>query len=348
MNNFLESLSNISLLLVGKRETPHLGGSLYRAAQELDVEVHFESTKKAFDSNRLVRAFYWHVLGHRPPRLQQFSVQVVEAVREHSPDIVLTTGIAPLSEEALREIGALGTTRVNFSTDDPWNPNHRADWFFEALSEYDLVFTPRHANEDQFRALGCRTEYLPFGYDPELFHPVSLSDQEYEKLHCEIVFVGGGDDDRLELIAPLIEAGFDLSLYGGYWDDYDRTAPYAEGIAPPETVNKATQAADIALCLVRRANRDGHVMRSFEVPSIGACMLVEETDDHRRFFGPEGKRVRYFDSPSSMVEVAQSLLQRSTERSRLADSVRTYIVEQGSHTYQDRLEKIIETVADLS
>jgi spore maturation protein CgeB len=209
------------------------------------------------------------------------------------------------------------------------------------------VYTPRHANEDQFRALGCRTEYLPFGYDPELFHPVSLSDQEYEELHSEIVFVGGGDDDRLELIAPLIEAGFDLSLYGGYWEGYDRTASYSEGTAPPETINKATRAADIALCLVRRANRDGHVMRSFEIPSIGACMLAEDTEDHRRIFGGEGERVRYFDSPSSLVEKAQSLLQCSEERHRLADSVRAHVVERGCHTYRNRLREIIETVTGL-
>ena len=336
-----------SILLVGKREEPHLGGSLYRAARQLGLKVHFLSTQEAFDSHRLLQAFCWHVLGHRPTRLGRFSTEVVEAVRTHRPDIVLTTGIAPVTAKALREIGVLGATRLNYSTDDPWNPNHRASWFFDALPHYDIVFTPRHANEGEFRDLGCQTEYLPFGYDPDLFHPVSLSEEEQERYDADIVFVGGGDEDRLEFIAPLINAGFEVALYGGYWDQYDVTAPYAEGIVPPKTVNKATRAADIALCLVRRANRDEHVMRSFEIPAIGSCMLVEDTEDHRHLFGEEGKRVVYFDSPDALVREAKELCNRPRTRERLAEAVHEYIVEDHRHTYRTRLETMLAETTQL-
>ena len=53
-------------------------------------------------------------------------------------------------------------------------------------------------------------------------------------------------------------------------------------------------AAKVNLCLVRRAKRDGHVMRSFEIAAVGGCMLAQDTDEHREIFGPEGEAVRLF------------------------------------------------------
>ena len=99
--------------------------------------------------------------------------------------------------------------------------------------------------------------------------------------------MGGADRDRVPFIAALGAAGFSIALYGDHWDRFPETKPYDRGYADPQTLRQATAAAKIALCLVRRANRDGHVMRSFEIPAIGACMLVEDTEEHREIFGPD-------------------------------------------------------------
>ena len=45
----------------------------------------------------------------------------------------------------LGAIGRLGIERINFLTDDPWNPAHHAPWFMKALPEYDEVFTGSEA-----------------------------------------------------------------------------------------------------------------------------------------------------------------------------------------------------------
>ncbi len=54
------------------------------------------------------------------------------------------------------------------------------------------------------------------------------------------------------------------------------------GVADQDTIRSASAAARVCLCLVRRANRDGHVMRSFEAAVIGGCILAQDTADHRR------------------------------------------------------------------
>jgi hypothetical protein len=82
---------------------------------------------------------------------------------------VLTTGCAPLSRLHVERLRALGASVINYSTDDPWNPKLRAQWFLRTLPSYNAVFTPRRANIDDFRRCGLgAVHYLPFGYDPNV------------------------------------------------------------------------------------------------------------------------------------------------------------------------------------
>lgn len=321
-----------------------MGASLLRAGREEGHEVQMMDMCQAFGGPWLQRVVSWHLLGHRPPRLRTFSERVVDRVKSLRPDAVIATGTAPITASGLQAIGALDVPLLNYATDDPWNPNHKASWFLKALPHYDVVFTPRRANEEDFRALGCRTVYLPFGYDQSLFSPVSLSDEERRALRADVLFVGGADDDRVDLLAPLAESELNFATYGDYWEEYDTTAQCARGHGSPETICRATWAADIALCLVRRANRDGHVMRSLEIPAIGACMLVEDTPEHRMLFGSDGETVRYFDSSETLVHRARRLLQNPKERCRLRKAVRQRVVEEGNHTYRDRLRTMLKTV----
>jgi spore maturation protein CgeB len=103
----------------------------------------------------------------------------------------------------------------------------------------------------------------------------------------------------------------------------------------------AISTAKVALCLVRRANRDGHVMRTFEVPAIGACMLTEDTEEHREIFGEEGKAVVYFRPILEMIEKLRWLLDHDDERQRLAEAAYRLIVN-GRNTYKDRLLTMLE------
>jgi spore maturation protein CgeB len=242
----------------------------------------------------------------------------------------------------LARIGRLGTRRLVFVTDDPWNPSVRADWFFEALRHYDNVFTPRSANVDDLTRHGCRSvSYLPFGFDPELsFREEPQTTQEWDLLSADVAFVGGADADRVPYITALIEAGMQVNVYGGYWNRFPVARRSYRGHADVATVRKATSAASVALCLVRRANRDGHVMRSLEIPAMGGCMLVEDTAEHRALFGAPGEAVVTFRGIPEMVERVRDLLGAPNQQQRIARNA-FEIVHRGRHTYTDRLETML-------
>lgn len=326
------------LLIVGNPEPIHVGAHLFSAAQAEGFAVELCDVRQAYQAPLPVAKFNWWLRRRRPSRLNAFSREVVHACERFRPRWLLTTGISPVSAPALQEIEKLGIERLNFLTDDPWSPSHRAEWFMKALSHYDHVFSPRRANLSDLQRLGCpQVSYLPFAYSPEIHFPEPPeTEEERTRFSADVVFAGGADADRVPYLAALIDSGFDVALYGGYWDRYKETRAHARGHADSGTLRKAIGGAKVSLCLVRRANRDGHSMRSFEVPAIGACMLVEDSREHRDIFGADGEAVAYFNNTDEMITRTRELLSNEGKRRQMADKAHGLIVD-GNNRYQDRL-----------
>lgn len=343
-----EEIRGHSFLIVGNCGGSGVGGSFARACDEIGVPFTQIESNGAMDGPALPRRLLWHFRDHRPIRLEEFSSEVVEFCRTRRPSVILSTGIAPLTVEALAGIKKLGCYCTNYLTDDPWNPSHRSRWFLRALSIYDHVFTTRRVNLTDLQALGVRrVSYLPFAWDPTLCPERKYSENELRDYTADIVFAGGGDLDRVPYFVALARAGFRVALYGSYWDRFAGTRNLARGRLPVSDLPKAIAGARIALCLVRRANRDGHCMRTFEVPAAGGCMLTEDTEEHREILGREGECVLYFRTTDEMIAKARWLLENDTERARLAFAVRAHI-RTSSNTYANRVTRILEAVAKVN
>jgi len=332
------------LLLVGNFGQEHVGRHFAEAARALDVEYTALATTAAYDGPRWAQRLAWQ-FGHRPLRLGRFGGGVVATAREVRATTVLTTGIAPLGASVLRALGEMGVTRINFLTDDPWNPAHRAPWFMAGLNHYDHVFTPRRANIEDLKTHGCkRVSYLPFAFSPSEHFPESRSAYSPTTPVDDVFFAGGADPDRVPVMTALIRSGLRVGLYGGYWDRFESTRPAARGMLDMAGMRHAVGAARVSLCLVRRANRDGHSMRSFEAPAMRGCLLVEDTPDHREMFGPEGEAALYFRTPEQAAAQAHRLLSDPPLRDALA--TRAYSrVTSGANTYADRLRAILGVIA---
>ncbi len=331
----------MKLLIIGLPGTTHIGGTFLKVAHNLHLNPKFINVDLAYQAPKWLKTINWHLRGRYPSNLNTFSQDIVKQCINLQPQWLLTTGIAAVNHLALQQIGEMGIQRLNFLTDDPFNPAHYAPWFFKALPYYDIVFSPRRANIQDLLNAGCpRVEYLPFGYDDELFYPEDPSKINPDATVPDVVFAGGADRDRVPYINALIESGINLALYGSYWEKYPETRAYTQGQADVTTLRTAISRAKISLCLVRRANRDGNCMRTFEVPAIGSCMLTEDTPEHREIFGKEGEAVVYFNTIPEMLEKTHWLLDHEQERQRLAQNAHV-LITQGKNTYGDRLKTIL-------
>ncbi len=335
----------LDLMIVGVTGNTHIATSLERAAAALGKRHRVFDTAPAYEGPALRRRLVWRLGGRRPYDLDGFSQAIARAVEDEPPRVLLTLGHAPVTERALERARARGAFCINWSTDDPWNPVHRAAWHLRSLRGYDRVFTPRSSNIDDFRRLGCAdVAYLPFGYDPALFSAPDEAELAGAERHAAL-FVGGGDRDRRRFFRGYRRHGPMPALVGGYWSRSPATRAFALGHKSARELRLLTAAAAANLCLVRRANRDGHVMRTFEIPAVGGFMIAEDTHEHRAIFGEEGARVCYFGTPEEAARKARWAAAHRAERSRMAAAAHA-LVTTGGHSYRDRLKAMLMAAND--
>lgn len=342
------------IFFIGVDHESHVGRQLKNAVSKLGVESWLYDSRQAYEGPKILEKLGWWI-DKRPQKLENFSQKVLSDVEKLGPSLIVTTGIAPIEHAFLKVIRSKGIPTINFSTDDPWNRAHRAGWFLKALKQYDRVFSTRKANLDQFRKIGVTAEHLPFGYDPELyFAPWENRNHSGGNLdrgegsedrggeQDKVFLAGGGDEDRYPMVRALQEAGIKMSLWGGYWE---RAGLRSHGFLDAAGIRREAARCMVSLLLVRRANRDGSAMRSFEIPACGACCVAEDTEEHREMFGPEGEAVLYFRMPEELVRRVKEAFVDLGLRERLRRNAHTAITGR-PNTYADRLKTMLEKVEE--
>ncbi len=291
----------------------------------------------------LVHKIAYRLLRRRPLTAAALSRALVAEATAFRPTVVVVVKGAYLHPGALRRVKeTTGATLVNYATDDPFNPAHTTRDLLRGIPYFDLYACTKQAIMADVRRAGCpRVAFVRFGYKPSVHFPETpTAPEEATRFASDVVFVGGLDADRLPYIDALLSIPrITLALYGGYWNRFARTRPFARGFAVGRSYRLALGSAKICLCLVRRANRDGHVMRSFEIPACGGFMLAERTADHLELFR-EDREAAFFGSPAELVEKVRYYLAHDAERRAIADAgmerVRT-----DHHTYTDRLHEML-------
>lgn len=332
------------ILIAGSSGGTHVGASFERSAREMGHEVRLLDVAEAYRGPRLLRALAWR-MGRQPLGLTRYAQSVLRTAEEWRPDALVSAGAAPITAAVLKRLDP-GIRKAVYLTDDPWNTAHRAPWFLAALPVYDKVYTTKTALREDLGKAGCRSvEYLPFAYDPAHFHAIETqAADERGRYASEVLFYGGADTERILFIKSLINQSVPVTLYGGYWDRDPVTRAHWRGLADPGTLRKAVAASEINLCLVRRSNRDGHSMRTFEIPALGGYMIVEDTAEHRAIFGEEGRYVHYFKGITDAAALIRRMMDQPAERKRMAADCRRLITG-GQHTYTDRLRTLLAGLA---
>jgi len=341
--NVTASHASASLLIVGLGGCTDVGAHLRRAATTRKCDVRFMSANDAHVSSRWLRSLTRRLCNDFPLRARAFNKAVCSHLENDRPRWLLTTGSSPVLRETIAEARRLGVTTINYSTDDPWNPRHAAPWQLSAIREYDVVATPRAGTIAEFRGLGVRRViHVPFAYCPDAHCPDE---------HCiesiaggDVFFAGGCDSDRLPYFREVINAGLRPILCGAYWDRHGDMRRFHHGFASPSEMATLHAQTPVSICLVRRANRDEHVMRTYEAAAMGACLAMEDTPAHRRLFGADGESVVYFTDPDSLVNACKRLLADPGLRQRLRVAAREAVVR-GRNTYADRLDQMLAAVS---
>jgi spore maturation protein CgeB len=333
------SCESKQVLIVGIDQAGSVGTHLFQAALSRDQRVRLLCSEQGYSPSRLLRSVGLRLFGGLPSRGGRFNAAIRTLLARERPDVLLTTGASAVFGETLVDARRLGVTSINYSTDDPWSVRHASRWYFRALKQYDAVATPRADTIPDFHRLGVgRVARVPFGYCPKAHAP---AEGIVEDLFAgDVFFAGGCDRDRLRFFREIVKAGLRPILYGAYWDRHADLRRFHRGFASLGEMATLHARTPVSVCLVRRSNRDDHVMRTYEAASMGACLAMEDTPAHRKLFGADEERVIYFRDPESLVTACQRLLGDLSLRQRLRVAARQVVVN-GRNTYADRLDQML-------
>ena len=274
--------------------------------------------------------------------LNQELMREAAAFRPHLLVVVMGYHLAPGVVAAIRS--QTGAIAVNYATDDPFNPRTGTPEVLRSIPEYDLYATTRRAVMPDLKRAGVHdVRYVRFGYKSSVHFPdPPVTQNEWERFGADVAFVGEADADRLPFFRSLVGAipDVNLALYGGLWNRDRQLGRYFRGAVRGRDFRMALGGAKIVVNLVRRENRDDHVMRTFEGPACDAFMLHERTESHLEVFR-EGQEAAFFQSSDELIDKVRYYLSHEPERERIRQAGHAQTLS-GRNSYRDRLEEILQ------
>jgi hypothetical protein len=342
--------ASCAVVVVGTRRHLGIGGSMVDGLAARGVSVRLIELHRGARASLLDKgtAFLERLLPRLSSRHGRVNSDLLEAISSPNVRFVIATNGRELHrstvQQARQVLEARGGGIACYLCDDPFNPAHRLETWIQSLNCYSVVVTTKRAISGDLRQLGCpRVEYARFGFNPDFHRPVVPGRRRFAPM--DLAFAGNADADRLSVIGTAVELLPELrvTIYGDGW----RARRGLRARCQPQVVGldyaAAMCAATVCPCLVRRANRDGHVMRSFELPAIGAFMLAERTAEHQEIF-EEGVHCEYWSSVEELVDKSRWFAAHPSKAAEIAHRGHQLVLE-GSHTYADRAEEVIRMMS---
>jgi len=338
------------LLMVGTRAHYGVAGCMCDELRERGQEVGFLELYPNWSKSTVHRVLA-RLLPGVTPQVIRANRHIARAIADDAVRFVIVTNGRELHPAAISEarqsLERRGGGIACFLCDDPFNPVHRCESWLQALAEYTLVVSTKRQVIPDLVAAGCRrVQYARFGYHPPIHRPVNPKALGF--LKCDIGFAGNADADRLPILRGLAEGTSDLSfnLYGHGWS----ADPVLRAITQPQVVglhySAAMLAATVCPCLVRRANRDGHVMRSIELPAVGAFMLAERTEEHQEMFD-EGVHCDYWGSVEELIDKSRWYSSNPRHAAYIAHAGHAHVVA-APNTYADRALEVVQMLRSMT
>ena len=218
----------------------------------------------------------------------------------------------------------------------------------------DVVFTNERTSVPTFRALNDRVYYLPHAYDPSVhFNQLTSPRDEGGGVPShDVVFVGTGFYERIELLRKIDWTGINFGLYGN-WDwlgSRNKLRKYLRGGVQPNPITAALyRNAKIGLNLYREsegfgkdAPRISHAEslspRSYELAACGVFTLSSYREESREIFGDA---IPMYRSPKELEELIREYLANESARIALASTLPGTV---GTHTYANRAEVVTDAL----
>lgn len=291
----------------------------------------------------------WHRIRWKlrlPVDIKGENERLLEAVHDLRPDVVLVDNSKVVRRQTLARLRQLGVKRLVYYSPDDIAARHNLSFPLKwSLPDWDIVCTTKTFNVPELQAMGVRRPFLiGKACDPELHLPMRADEVGGDFERFDVVFIGTYEPERCASINAVAEAGISVVVYGADKGNWRREHLHSS-IALRNSVFErdyvqAWHTGKVALCFLRKINRDRITQRTMEIASIGRPMVAERTDEHDQHF-EHGREYLGFLSDDELVSHIQALLGDREFRQRLAVAGRRRCLTSGYSTL-DRARQMMD------
>jgi spore maturation protein CgeB len=280
-----------------------------------------------------------------PVDAEKENERLLSSAQQYRPDIVLVDNCKVLRRSTLVELRALGVSRlVYYSPDDIVAPHNLSLPLKWSLPLWDVVCTTKTFNVPELAALGVKRPFLiGKAFDPILHQPMSPEEVGIEFEKFDVVFIGTFECARCESINALADAGISIVVYGATQGNWQMRALHPGVTLRPSVFGtgyvRAWHTAKVALCFLRKINRDRITQRTMEIAAIGRPMVAERTDEHDSHF-QHGTEYLGFGDNKELVAHVRTLLANASRRRDFAAAARDRCLSSGYSTL-DRAQQMM-------
>ncbi|MFK2826128.1 glycosyltransferase [Bacillus sp. B190/17] len=280
--------------------------------------------------------------------------ELKNVLMEFKPDLAVTAGWTKIHTSVKlqtlhRLLKEYDVKHAYWATEDPrW----REKWslYYIETTCPDYIFTIDRDSISFYEELGYSAHYLPWACNPDFHQPVQSQDQ----YACDIAVVATAGvtwnsyrkDSVQILLKPLIEKGYDVSIWGKRWDrshspfiGFDVPAQFLRQKLPYLDTNDVYSSAKIVLGFQNTLTE--LTSRTFEVLAARGFLLTPSTPAVQETFIP-GKHLVCSHSPEETIELVNYYLKHEEERKAIAHLGQKEVYSR--HTYTHRAAEILRVV----
>lgn len=281
--------------------------------------------------------------------LLQVVSQAIHAKAEtFQPDLVLALAQAPVTRQLLKRLQRDGIPSAMWFVED-----FRLFPYWRAFAPlYDFFFViQKEPFLDELRNIGVDGIYLPLAALPAFHRPLTLSAAEQKRCGSAVSFMGAGYPNRRTAFQQVSFP--DFKIWGSDWEGSEGLDVYLQdngARVSSEDAIRIFNATEVNLNLhssihAEPVQRGDFVNpRTFELAACGAFQLVDERDLLSELFVVSGetRELETFASLQELEGKTAYFLAHPDERAVLSQRARARVC--ADHTYQNRMECLLETV----
>jgi spore maturation protein CgeB len=286
----------------------------------------------------------------RPFAERELARELVSDAQHLAPEFLLVFKGRFIRPGTIRTLRRLGVRCYNFFPDVSFRVH--GPHLSRTLREYDWIFTTKTFGlKDMRDQLGIsNASLLMHAFDPDVHHPVSLSERDHQLFDCDVSFIGTWSPKKEALLGELLSRrpNLRMRIWGDqWWSVTTRAHTLRSAIAGRAATGVEYAKAicgsliNIAILSEKRAGAscgDQITSRTFHLPACGGFVLHERTDEVRALFREDDEIVCFTGVDELIAKVDEFL---PDERRRRLIAERGRAVVQEHHSWDERIRVIL-------